>query len=75
MCKNECEKENNCSCDEIGKIKCIPYEQKIIVNKLARAYVPFQKYCSLLSPCEAFLAGTIFPELNEPKPYLKKGGC
>jgi len=66
--------ESDC-CGDIGKMKCIPYEQKIIVNKLARAYVPFQKYCSLLEPCEAFLAGTVFSELNEPKIYLKKGEC
>lgn len=73
MCNDYTQK--NCGCDEIGKMKCIPYEQKIIVDKLARAYVPFQKFCSLLNPCEAFLAGTIFPELNEPELYLKKGGC
>ena len=73
-----CDKKNvydKACCDDIGKIKCIPCEQKIICNDLARAFVPFQKYCSLLEPCEAFLAGTVFPELYKPEPYLKKGGC
>jgi len=62
-------------CGDIGKMKCIPFEQRIIVNDLAKAFVPFQKYCSLLDPCEAFLAGTVFPELYKPEPYSKKGGC
>ena len=74
MCYKKNAYDKTC-CDDIGKMKCIPCEQKIICNDLARAFVPFQKYCSLLEPCEAFLAGTVFPELYKPEPYLKKGGC
>ncbi len=74
MCDKKNAHDKTC-CDDIGKMKCIPCEQKIICNDLARAFVPFQKYCSLLEPCEAFLAGTVFPELYKPEPYLKKGGC
>ena len=74
MCndKMNCDK---CFCDDLNKPKCIPFEQRIVVNDLARAFVPFQKYCSIFEPCEAFIAGTIFPELYKPEQYLKKGGC
>lgn len=46
--------------------KCIPQETTIKDVKLARAYVPFQKMCSIFSPMEALKRGTIFPELFSP---------
>lgn len=49
---------------------CIPYEEVIYVDELARAYVPFQKYCDILSPTNSLIRGTVFPELY--KPYCKK---
>lgn len=45
---------------------CIPQETTIKDVKLARAYVPFQKMCSIFSPIEALKRGTIFPELYSP---------
>lgn len=48
---------------------CIPYEQEIKVERLARAYVPFQKYCSTFEPMESLIKGTVFPELSMP--YIK----
>ncbi|WP_317366387.1 spore coat associated protein CotJA [uncultured Tyzzerella sp.] len=49
---------------------CIPYEEYIKVDELARAYVPFQKLCSIYDKDEAMVKGTIFPELASP--YCKK---
>lgn len=46
-----------------NKNGCVPYEQTIEVEGLARAYVPLQKMCTLLSPVTAILSGTVFPEL------------
>lgn len=40
---------------------------------LAMAYVPWQKWGSLLEPDKAFHCGTIFEELN--KPFRGIGGC
>lgn len=37
--------------------------------RLARAYVPWQKYGPLYSPSEGLEKGTIFPELYSPYPY------
>jgi hypothetical protein len=34
--------------------------------KLARAYVPFQKYCTTYEPVEGLDKGTVFPELYSP---------
>lgn len=42
---------------------CIPQELVIRNVKLARAYVPFQKLCSLYPPEIALHKGTVFPEL------------
>lgn len=42
---------------------CRPFDDTIVVDRLARAYVPMQKLCTLLEPTEALLSGTIFPEL------------
>lgn len=54
------------------KNECVPYEQTIQVVELARAYVPFQKLCSIYSPEEGLINGTIFPELNKPYSPDKK---
>lgn len=45
---------------------CVPYEEFIKVNELARAYVPFQKLCSIFDTTEGLINGTIFPELVSP---------
>lgn len=45
---------------------CIPYEEFIKVDSLARAYVPFQKLCGLFDIEEALIKGTAFPELASP---------
>lgn len=42
---------------------CVPYEECIQVVSLARAYVPFQKFCSIYDAEEALIKGTVFPEL------------
>lgn len=45
---------------------CIPQEMMINNVRLAAAYVPFQKLCSLFVPMEALKRGTAFPELFSP---------
>lgn len=45
---------------------CIPQEMVIRNVRLAAAYVPYQQMCTLLSPMEALMHGTIFPELYSP---------
>lgn len=50
--------------------ECVPYEEYIKIVKLARAYVPFQKLCSIYDQNEAMVKGTIFPELASS--YCKK---
>jgi len=45
---------------------CIPQETEIKGVRLATAYVPFQKYCTIFSPIEALKRGTAFPELYSP---------
>jgi hypothetical protein len=49
---------------------CIPQETVIRDVLLARAYVPYQKFCTLFPPLEALQKGTAFPELFSP--YEKK---
>lgn len=49
---------------------CIPQETVIRDVRLAAAYVPYQRLCTLLSPINALKAGTIFPELFSP--YKRK---
>jgi hypothetical protein len=49
---------------------CIPQETVIRNVRLAAAYVPYQKLCTLLPPLEALSLGTAFPELYSP--YEKK---
>lgn len=45
---------------------CIPQETVIKDVRLARAYVPYQKFCTLFPPIEALQKGTAFPELFSP---------
>lgn len=45
---------------------CIPQETVIRDVRLAMAYVPFQKMCTLFPPMEALKKGTAFPELFSP---------
>ena len=49
---------------------CVPQETTIYNVRLAMAYVPFQKMCTLFNPLEAMSKGTVFPELYSP--YEKK---
>ncbi|PRR77908.1 Spore coat associated protein CotJA [Clostridium liquoris] len=51
-------------CPPMGK--CIPQETVITNVRLAAAYVPYQKLCTLFSPIEALKHGTVFPELYSP---------
>lgn len=60
--------DGNCKMDY-----CIPQETKIEGVKLAQAYVPFQKLCSIYNPLEALKKGTLFPELYSP--YEVKNKC
>ena len=45
---------------------CIPQETLIRDVRLATAYVPYQKLCTLFTPIEALKRGTAFPELYSP---------
>jgi len=45
---------------------CIPQETLIRNVRLAAAYVPYQKFCTIFSPIEALSKGTVFPELYSP---------
>ena len=45
---------------------CIPQETVIKNVRLAAAYVPYQKLCTLFTPLEALKRGTAFPELYSP---------
>lgn len=60
----------NMDCQPMGV--CIPQEMVIKNVRLAAAYVPFQKLCTLLSPIEALSKGTVFPELYSPYNKTKK---
>lgn len=46
--------------------KCIPQETTIRNVRLAAAYVPYQKLCTILCPIEALKHGTAFLELYSP---------
>ena len=50
--------------------RCIPQETSIRCVRLATAYVPFQEYCGVWSPCRSLTTGTAFPELYSP--YSKR---
>ena len=45
---------------------CIPQELVIRDVRLAAAYVPYQRLCTLFTPIEALKRGTAFPELYSP---------
>ncbi len=45
---------------------CVPQETYIKNVRLAAAYVPCQKFCTMFSPIEALMKGTAFPELFSP---------
>ncbi len=49
---------------EVNSQKCIPQETVIYNVRLARAYVPFQKFCTTYVPLESLKKGTVFPELD-----------
>lgn len=52
---------------------CIPQETVLTNVRLAAAYIPYQKLCTLFPPIEGFKRGTIFPELFSPyEPQDKK---
>lgn len=57
-------RDMDCACQNMKT--CIPQETVIRNVRLAAAYVPFQKMCSILSPIEGLKRGTIFPELYSP---------
>jgi hypothetical protein len=46
--------------------QCVPQETVIRDVRLAAAYVPYQKLCTLFTPIEALKLGTAFPELYSP---------
>lgn len=49
---------------------CVPQQLVIKDVQLAAAYVPFQKYCGVMSPMESLCRGTAFAELYSP--YRKR---
>ena len=55
-------KMNKCTTSK----NCIPQETVIKHVRLAAAYVPYQKLCTLFTPLEALKRGTAFPELYSP---------
>lgn len=52
------------------KQPCISKETEIRNVQLASAYVPFQKYCGVMTPMESLCRGTAFAELFSP--YSKR---
>lgn len=54
---------------------CIPQETVIRNVRLAAAYVPYQRLCTLLSPINSLKAGTVFPELFSPYRRKRYKGC
>jgi len=54
---------------------CIPQETVIKNVRLAAAYVPYQKLCTLFAPLEALKRGTAFPELFSPYDGEDKKHC
>ena len=55
-----------CSNQEEQCRRCVPLETCIRCVQLAVAYVPFQQYCGVWSPCRSLATGTAFPELYSP---------
>lgn len=62
--------EKNKVTEDSHKETCIPMETVISNVNLARAYVPFQKFCTTNMPNESLRQGTVFPELN--RPFIKE---
>lgn len=62
MCNERTDSKYGCN--------CVPYETVIEPDGLAKAYVPFQKFCSMYSGEKGLVRGTVFPELFSP--YCKK---
>lgn len=44
---------------------CVPQETTITHVRLAHAYVPFQKFCTTMTPIKSLMEGTVFPELTD----------
>ena len=72
MEQNETRK-NMVKCSPVNN--CIPQETIIKNVRLAAAYVPYQKLCTLFSPIEALKRGTAFPELFSPYDGEDKKYC
>ena len=51
---------------QTGNCPCVPQETAIHCVLLAEAYVPFQKYCGIMSPPHSLMSGTAFAELYSP---------
>lgn len=72
LCEQHIRRKNSNMADDMKKMNshpsgnCIPQETVIRDVRLAMAYVPFQKMCTLFSPMEALKRGTAFPELFSP---------
>ena len=48
---------------------CVPQETTITNVRLAHAYVPFQKFCTTMTPIKSLMEGTVFPELTDMYMY------
>lgn len=57
----EVNSEQSC---QVNFQNCVPQEKTIYNVRLARAYVPFQKFCTTYVPLESLKRGTVFPELD-----------
>ena len=72
LCEQHIRRKNSTMADDMKTMNshhssnCIPQETVIKDVRLAMAYVPFQKLCTLFSPMEALRRGTAFPELFSP---------
>jgi hypothetical protein len=56
--------------ERAGKSRA-PFDMEIENARLARAYVPYQRWCGMYEPMEALKKGTVFPTLYEP--YAERG--
>jgi hypothetical protein len=86
LCEQHIRRKNLIMADDMKTMSshpssnCIPQETVIKDVRLAMAYVPFQKLCTLFSPMEALKRGTAFPELFSPyegkeKKYKPQAKC
>lgn len=55
--------------NETGYQSDSEYQLELEKLRLARAYIPWQRYGKTYSPREALERGTLFPELYSPYPY------